>query len=152
MSYRDYAQDIVIPALLRSARLTYSQSVRDSLSSAGFEDMPKNGPYILGGMANQGGELEGLIRGLGVTKQAASQLIDLLVIRGYLTREEHPEDRRRLLVQLTERGRAAAEAVAAGVGRVDDELATMLSEEEIATMRVGLAALCDIRELLTADH
>ncbi len=114
--------------------------------------MPRNGPYVLGGMANQGGAFDDVIRGLGVTKQAASQLIDLLVIRGYLTREEHPDDRRRMLVQLTERGRAAAVAVAAGVRRVDYELANMLSEEEIATMRVGLAALCEVRERLTAEH
>ena len=151
MSYRDYANDIVIPALLRAARASYSQAVRDSLRAAGFDDMPRNGPFVLGGMANHGGALEDLIRDLGVSKQAASQLVDALVIRGYLTREEHPEDRRRMLFHLTARGRAAAEAVAAGVGRVDDELANMISEEEINTMRVGLAALIDVRDRLASQ-
>ena len=61
-----------------------------------------------GGMANQGGAFDDVIRGLGFTKQAASQLIDLLVDLRRSTREEHPEDRHRMLVQLTERGRAAA--------------------------------------------
>ena len=79
MSYREYAHDIVIPALLRAARASYSQAVRESLRAGGFDDMPRNGPYVLGGMANQVGAFDDVIRGLGVTKQAASQLIDLLV-------------------------------------------------------------------------
>ena len=54
-----------------------------------------------------------MIRGLGVTKQAASQLIDTLVLRGYLTRDVNPEDRRRMTVTLTERGRARGRCRAA---------------------------------------
>jgi DNA-binding MarR family transcriptional regulator len=47
-----------------------------------------------------------MILGLGVTRQAASQLIDTLVVRGYLVREVNPADRRRLNIELTERGGA----------------------------------------------
>ena len=55
------------------------------------------------------------MRQLGVSKQAASQLIDTLVLRGYLERRVDPEDRRRINIEATERGRAAGEAIAAGV-------------------------------------
>ena len=54
------------------------------------------------------------IRGLGVTKQAASQLLDTLVLRGFLVRDINPEDRRRMTIDLTERGHAAAAAIYAG--------------------------------------
>src|SRR6266700_8113409 len=84
--------------------------------------MPSNGPYVLGGMANHGGSAGDLIRELGVTKQAASQLIDTLVIRGYLERQVSTDDRRRMTISLTDRGRAAAKAVRAGVEAVDAEL------------------------------
>jgi hypothetical protein len=42
----------------------------------GHDDVPRNGPYVLGGMANQGGSAGNLVRELGITKQAASQPID----------------------------------------------------------------------------
>ena len=87
-----------------------------------------------------------MIRGLGVTKQAASQLIDVLVLRGYLTREVNAEDRRRMTIELTDRGRAAAAAVRAGIEAVDAELAEMLSPAELAGLRAGLAALGEIKE------
>jgi DNA-binding MarR family transcriptional regulator len=88
------------------------------------------------------------VRQLGVSKQAASQLIDTLVVRGYLDREVNPEDRRRVTVVVTERGRAAAAAVGAGVEAIDEELATLISPGELAALRGGLIALCDIRDRL----
>jgi DNA-binding MarR family transcriptional regulator len=135
-----------IPALLRAARGSYGNAVRDSLGAAGFDDLPRNGPFVLGGMANHGASAADLIEALEVSKQAASQLIDVLVVRGYLTREVNPEDRRRLTIELTERGRAAAEAVRAGVDLVDTELLAALSPDQFAGLRAGLIALAEIKE------
>ena len=80
------ADDVVLPALLRAARGAYSHVIRAELVGGGFDDLPRNGPFVLGGLVNHGGSLAGLTRELGVTKQAASQLIDTLVVRGYLER------------------------------------------------------------------
>jgi putative CocE/NonD family hydrolase len=41
-------------------------------------------------------------------KQASGQMIDTLVVRGFLERQTDPEDHRRMGVRLTERGRAAS--------------------------------------------
>src|ERR1039458_594906 len=138
--------EILIPALLRSARGSYAQSIGSSLAAAGFDDLPRNGAFVLGGMANHGGSAVDMIRGLGVTKQAVSQLIDTLVLRGYLEREVNLEDRRRMTIELSERGRAAAEAVRAGTEAVDAQLARMLSPAELVGLRAGLAALAEIKE------
>ncbi|MGH2448893.1 MAG: MarR family winged helix-turn-helix transcriptional regulator [Chloroflexota bacterium] len=140
----DDDQPVVIPALLRAARRSYGRAVAAELSEAGFDDMPQNGPFVLGGMANHGGTAAEMIDGLGITKQAASQLIDTLVVRDYLTREIDPEDRRRIVINLTARGKSAAQAVRAGVELVDDQLAQMISPEELAGLRVGLFALDEI--------
>ena len=140
------ADEVVIPALLRASRGAYGHAVRANLAHGGFDDLPANGPYILGGIANHGGTAGGLVRELGVSKQAASQLIDTLVLRGYLERHPDPEDRRRMTIELTDRGRAAAATVRDGVEAVDAELAGKLSPAELSGLRAGLVALCEIRE------
>lgn len=146
-----HADEIVLPALLRAARGTYGDAIRRELAANGFDDLPRNGPFVLGGIANHGGALSDLVRQLGVSKQATSQLVDTLVLRGYLSREPDPEDRRRIAVTVTERGRAAAAAVRAGVQSVDRALAAAISEEQLAAMRAGLIALIDIRRAEEAD-
>jgi DNA-binding MarR family transcriptional regulator len=135
-----------IPALMRGARGSYAQAIGTHLASAGFDDLPRNGPFVLGGMANWGGSASDMIRALGVTKQAASQLIDTLVLRGYLTREVNPADRRRMTIELTDRGRAAAAAVAAAIAEIDAQLVEMISPAEMAGLRAGLAALAAIKD------
>ncbi|MFE3885466.1 MarR family winged helix-turn-helix transcriptional regulator [Streptomyces lydicus] len=47
---------------------------------------------------------------LGVTKQAAAQLVEELVRKGYVQRRPHPQDARARLLELTTRGRAATRA------------------------------------------
>jgi DNA-binding MarR family transcriptional regulator len=138
--------EVVIPALLRAARGSYAHAIGVRLAEAGFEDLPRNGGFVLSGMRYHGGSAVDMIRGLGVTKQAASQLIDTLVLRGYLTRRLNPEDRRRMTIELTERGQGAAAAVRAGVKEIDAELARMLTEAEMAGLRAGLMALGRIKE------
>lgn len=87
-----------------------------------------------------------LVRQLGVSTQAASQLIDTLVLRGSLSRDADPDDRRRLEITLTERGRAAAVAVRSGVTSVDAEPDATITPEQRAALRTGLVALTTIRE------
>lgn len=147
----DTAPGIPIPALLRHARGAFSHSIRDELREGGFEDLPANGPYLLGGMATQQVAASQLIRELGVSKQAASQLVDTLVVRGYLTREVDPSDRRRITLELTERGRAAALAVRDGVETVDAALAERLSPVELRGLRQGLVELISIKEELEEE-
>jgi DNA-binding MarR family transcriptional regulator len=146
MHDHDHDHDYVsIPALLRAARGSYGDAIRARLAEAGFDDMPRNGSFVLGGMANRGGSASDLIRELGVSKQAASQLIDALVLRGYLDRTVNPDDRRRLTLDVTERGRAAAAAVRTAIEDVDAELATRITPEQQAGLLAALTALAAIK-------
>ena len=141
-----------IPAMLRGARGAYATTIVALLAAAGFDDLPRNGPFVLGGMANHGDSAVDLIRGLGVSRQAASQLIDVLVLRGYLDRQINPDDRRRMDIELTERGRAAAAVIRAAVGQVHRQLVATISPAELAGLRAGLAALAAIKQETQADH
>ena len=137
---------IPLPALLRHARTAYGSAMRRALEGAGYDDIPKNGLYVIGGLALGAGDvpLAALIRDLRISKQAAGQLVDTLVNRGYLARNVDEQDRRRLVVTLTDRGRAAAATQAAARERVDAELLAKVGPECLAYTRIALAALTDM--------
>jgi DNA-binding MarR family transcriptional regulator len=139
-----------IPSLLRHARYTYGTAMRRALAEGGYDDIPKNGLYIIGSLAMDSEEipLNQLIRGLRLSKQAAGQLVDALVIRGYLERTTDPQDRRKLTVAITERGRAAAEAQRAAREKIDAELLSRVGEENIERTCRTLAALIDLGDEL----
>ena len=139
-------EQIVIPALLRHARTTYGAAMRSALAAAGYDDIPRNGLYVIGGLALGAGgvPLGQLVRELGVSKQAAGQLIDTLVLRGYLERTVDDDDRRKLNVALTVRGQAAAAAQAGAREAIDAELLARVGPEDVARTRRTLAALIDI--------
>lgn len=141
----DYPQ-IAIPALLRHARSTYGRAMRGALERAGFDDVPANGMYVIGGLAlgAEGVPIRQLVRELGVTKQAAGQLVDTLVARGYLVRTPDEVDRRQLIVTLTERGRAAAETQTAARAGIDARLAEKVGDADVAAARRALVALIAI--------
>ena len=139
-------KEIIMPALLRAARSTYGAAMRRALANEGYSDIPKNGMYVIGGLALGAGDapLSRLIQELGVSKQAAGQLVDTLVLRGYLERAVHADDRRKLTITLTPRGQAAAAVQAAARMQVDVELLTRIGADDIARTRRTLAALRDM--------
>ena len=65
-------------------------------------------------------------------------------VRGYLERVPNSEDRRKLTVTLTERGRAAAAVQAAAREQIDAELAAAVGQEDISRTRRTLAKLANI--------
>lgn len=136
-------QDVVLPPLLGAARRTYTAAIRAGLIEAGLDDVPRSGASVLGRIARRG-NLSDVAGELAVSKQAASQLVDTLVTRGYVERTPDPDDRRRVTVGLTDRGRAAATEVRKAIDRVDAELATRVSQQDLARARSVLGAMVEM--------
>lgn len=136
--------DIGMAALLRAARQTYAGAIREGFAAAGFDDIPRNGAFVLSALVHSGSPFSEIISSLGVSKQAASQLIDALVLRGYVDRAPDPGDRRRMTVTLTERGRAAGQAVRDSVEAVTREVATKVGADQVAVARTVLAAIIEV--------
>lgn len=133
--------EITLPVLLRLARRVYGKAIRGALVEAGFDDIPASGLFVIGAISRSGAPLAQIIEHLGTSKQAVGQLVDTLVLRGYLEREVDPEDRRRLTVRLGERGQAAAKVTLAAVARIDARLARRVPPEWIEHTRATLLAL-----------
>ena len=129
--------------LLGMAQNTYRSAIRVALVEAGYDDMPRNGPDVLSGIVPIGNPLGELIKQIGVSKQAAGQLIGTLVARGYLDRSIDVEDRRRLKIGLTERGRAVVDVIKAATDQVDAQLVKRVGPQCIAHTLATLAVIIE---------
>jgi DNA-binding MarR family transcriptional regulator len=150
MNDRAWYEDVPLPQLLRETRDAYREAIGRALADAGCDDLPRNALVVLASLDHTAPEpafspQASVVASLGLSKQAASQLIDTLVLRAYLERRIDPDDRRRMGVRLTERGRAAAIAIQTATDAIEAELARLISADELRGLRAGLAAYRAIR-------
>lgn len=143
---RAWCEKTVVPALLRDARGIFAAAMHSALDEATYGDITENGLYIVGGLVNGAGDAPiGLMaQQLRITKQAAGQPVDTLVMRGYLTREGDASDRRKLVIALTDRCRDAADVQGAARDRIDTELHARIGGNGLRAWKRGLAALTKI--------
>ncbi|MFE2279788.1 MarR family winged helix-turn-helix transcriptional regulator [Streptomyces sp. NPDC059454] len=113
------SEAVTLSAALLAAAGELTRRIHDGVVARGFEGMRPAHGFAFTRLAPDGATVTDLAVHLGVTKQAASQLVDELVRKGYVERRPHPEDARARLVVLTEAGwactRAADEAAAEAV-------------------------------------
>ena len=142
---REERPDYTTPTLMRAARGAYANAIRAGLGAVGIGDLPRNGAFILVGIGADGRTSPDLPTELGVSKQAVSQLIDTLVQRGYLARRADPDDRRRIALEVTGKGREVVEATLGAVAEVDRQLLERVSSTDVEAMRAALRALAQIK-------
>ncbi|MGX4693082.1 MarR family winged helix-turn-helix transcriptional regulator [Streptomyces sp. JNUCC 63] len=110
---------MALSAALLAVAGELTRRVHDGVVARGFEGLRPAHGFAFSRLAPDGATVTELAAHLGVTKQAASQLVDEIVRKGYAERQPHPGDARARLVVLTERGwactRAAEEAAAEAV-------------------------------------
>ena len=103
---------VAVEAILRAGRAAIDELHR-RLAERGHPDVRPAHGYAFQAVGTAGTTAGELGQRLGVTKQAAGQMVDELVRLGYVDRTPDPGDGRRRLVTLTPRGfdclRASAE-------------------------------------------
>lgn len=81
---------------------------------------------------------------VGVSPQAVTKAADSLEERGYVVRRPDAGDRRKIVLELTERGRAYAAAIDDAVDALDEQIRAAVSAEDFeAATRVFEAILAD---------
>lgn len=130
------------PTLLAVALRAYGNEIRAELANSGMADVPPSGSWVLGHLARQPENVTKLAASLGRTKQAVSLLVDALARAGYVEVSRDPGDRRQLQLNLTDRGRTAAAAIARATTRVDSRLSPPGSR---SALRASLRALAGRR-------
>ncbi|MFH9063936.1 MarR family winged helix-turn-helix transcriptional regulator [Streptomyces coeruleorubidus] len=120
------SEAMALSAALLAAAGGLTQRINEGVVARGFEGVRPAHGFAFARLAPDGATVTDLAAHLGVTKQAASQLVDEMVRKGYAERRPHPRDARARLVVLTGRGwectRAAEEAAAEAVREWGDAL------------------------------
>lgn len=135
-------------ALLRRPAVLIRHEVIAGLHAAGFRDIL---PAHLGVFQHPGpdGQRPGVLAArTKASKQAMNHLLHQLESGGYITREQHPHDRRTRVVRLTDRGWEAIDVIRATVLAVERAWAEALGESTYVQLRVGLARLEEVLDVV----
>ncbi|RKS75634.1 DNA-binding MarR family transcriptional regulator [Motilibacter peucedani] len=130
-----------LPYLLLSAATAVVDAVQAGVRDAGFDDVRPAHGFAFLRLSGGGATVVELARHLGVTKQAASQLVEELSRKGYVERTPHPDDGRAVLVVLTERGRACTAAADATLRTQTQHWSHVVGEGRLRTLRDDLARI-----------
>jgi DNA-binding MarR family transcriptional regulator len=130
-----------IPGLLGMAFHAVMEEVHVRLAAEGFADVrPAYGFAFQYLSLREGATAVELGEHLGVTKQAAAQLVDEMEKRGYVSRRPHPADRRARVVVLAPRGWACVERVVGLWGEIEARWAGLVGADRLGVVRESLSA------------
>jgi len=131
------------PALARLFAIAYRSLVGDlhtRLRERGFDDVrPAYGFVLLA--AREGTTVTEVAALMGVTKQAASKMVDAMTAAGYLRRSADGGDARRRPVELSARGRRLLETVEAIYAELEASWAAVIGRERVERLRDDLVAV-----------
>ncbi|WP_244876617.1 MarR family winged helix-turn-helix transcriptional regulator [Winogradskya consettensis] len=130
-----------VPFLLLSAARALVDGIDAGVRARGFTDLRPAHGYAFARLSGSGATVVQLAEHLDVTKQAASQMVDELVRKGYVERRPHPDDARAKLITLTARGVACTRAAEEAATEVLEPWAARLGPQRLAALRADLTGL-----------
>jgi DNA-binding MarR family transcriptional regulator len=127
--------------LLALARRSWIRQVRARMEEAGFAGYRQTDAWMLRLLVRHPCAIGQLGEAMGVTRQAARQLADGLVERGYASFGTDPQDARRTLVVLTPSGESYARAVWQAQDALNNALSDRVSAADLAAADEVLRAV-----------
>ena len=128
-------------ALLATAWSIVVDDLHTELAKVGYGDIRPAHGFAFQLLAPHGTTGKELAEHLGVTKQAASQMIDFLEERGYVARQPHPTDKRGKLVVLTQKGWGCIKAVETILAKQEEHWSTVIGAERMEMLVKDLRRL-----------
>src|ERR1700691_5426710 len=137
-------EDLAAEALT-VALLAASRAVRDGISAGvrarGFTDVRPAHGFAFARLARGDATITQLADHLDITRQAAAQLADELVARGYIARRDHPDAGRAKLLVLTSKGWACTRAAEAAIAETVASWESVLGAGKLRVLRADLEQL-----------
>ena len=130
-----------LPVLLLGAARALVDGIDAGVRARGFTDLRPAHGFAFTLIAGGGATVVELARHLDVTKQAASQMVDDLVGKGYVERRPHPDDARARLIVLTDKGRACTRAADEAAEETLRPWADAIGPSRLAALRADLSRI-----------
>jgi DNA-binding MarR family transcriptional regulator len=122
--------------------LSASRALVDGISAGvrarGFDDVRPAHGFAFSRLSAGGATITQLAEHLDITRQAAAQLVDELLAKGYVRRQPHPDDARARLITLTGKGWACTRAAEAAIADTVRPWAAALGERRFRALRDDL--------------
>ncbi len=132
----DDAQSLAFGLLAASRALV--DGVSAGVRARGFEDVRPAHGFAFTRLSAGGATITQLAEHLDVTRQAAAQLVDELIAKGYVERCPHPSDARARLIVLTAKGWACTRAAEAAIADTLRRWEATLGPERLLGLRDDL--------------
>ena len=143
---REPASSVPLARLLAMAYRQLIDRLHERLAAEGYTDVRPTFGYVL--LAVRDGPTTGadIALLLGVTKQAASKLVDAMEQGGYVRRQTHGDDARTKEIAITARGRRFLVTVESIYRDLEAEWAEVTSKKRVEALRD------DLRTIVEAAH
>ena len=132
----DDAQSLAFGLLAASRALV--DGVSTGIRARGFSDVRPAHGFAFARLSAGGATITQLAEHLDVTRQAAAQLVDELIAKGYIERRPHPQDARARLIVLTEKGWACTQAAEEAITDTLEPWEAALGPERLLALRDDL--------------
>jgi DNA-binding MarR family transcriptional regulator len=133
--------DLVI--LVAGAYTAVTDRLQRELEARRIDGMRPSYGFVIRAVHAERPTVNRLAELLEVTKQSASKLADDMIRAGFLTRVPDEEDRRRVRLELTDRGAAVRRSALRTSERLEDELAAAAGPRAVPALRRALLALIE---------
>ncbi|WP_243769679.1 MarR family winged helix-turn-helix transcriptional regulator [Amycolatopsis acidicola] len=129
-----------LPGLLALTFRAVIDQLHENLAAEGFSDVRPAHAFTFQYLSHRPEGVTAVELGehLGMTKQAAVQLIDELTQRGYVERRPHPTDRRSRLIRLTQRGWFCIERMVFWSAEIERHWAGLIGADQLDQLQNGL--------------
>jgi len=143
---RELATSVPLARLLAMSYRQLIDRLHERLADEGYTDVRPTFGYVL--LAVRDGPTTGadIALLLGVTKQAASKLVDAMEQGGYVRRQTHGDDARAKEIAITARGRRFLVTVESIYRDLEAEWAEVTSKKRVEALRD------DLRTIVEAAH
>lgn len=141
MSRTQSSPPLTVGSMLRSAWTELIEEVFEDLVAAGFDDLRPVHRSILRDLLNSNLRPSELGTRLGLSKQAANDLVREFEVKGYITLEPDPDDGRAKRIVATQRGWQAFETAQASSNAVGHRWAELVGEERYAVFAEVLGTI-----------
>ncbi|NMN98958.1 MarR family transcriptional regulator [Nocardiaceae bacterium YC2-7] len=120
---------------------TLIDGLHERLAARGWHDVKPTFGFVLLAAREAGIQSSEVAALLGISKQAASKIVDAMVEADYVSRSPHPDDQRAKIVTLTVRGAQLLDDVEQIYAELESEWATIVGGAQIEGMRENLVTV-----------